>query len=39
MQVSNFDKIAVLAKIGQTGMVPVFHHKDAEVPKKVVKAC
>ena len=26
-------------KIGSTGMVPVFYHKDAEVAKKVVKAC
>ena len=36
---AKFDKIAVLAKMGQTGMVPVFYHKDAEVAKKVVKAC
>lgn len=36
---AKFDKVAVLAKIGQTGMVPVFYHKDAEVAKKVVKAC
>ena len=36
---AKFDKIAVLAKIGETGMVPVFYHKDAEVAKKVVKAC
>ena len=33
---SKFDKIAVLNKIGSTGMVPVFYHKDAEVAKKVV---
>lgn len=26
-------------KIGQTGMVPVFYHKDSEVAKQVVKAC
>ena len=25
---SKFDKIAVLNKIGSTGMVPVFYHKD-----------
>ena len=31
--------IAVLNKIGSTGMVPVFYHKDAEIAKKVVKAC
>ena len=36
---AKFDKIAVLAKIGSTGMVPVFYHKDAEIAKKVVKAC
>ena len=36
---AKFDKIAVLNKIGSTGMVPVFYHKDAEIAKKVVKAC
>ncbi len=36
---AKFDKIAVMAKIGETGMVPVFYHKDAEVAKKVIKAC
>lgn len=36
---AKFDKIAVLQKIGQTGMVPVFYHKEAEVAKKVIKAC
>ena len=36
---AKFDKISVLNKIGSTGMVPVFYHKDAEVAKKVVKAC
>lgn len=36
---AKFDKIAVLSKIGDTGMVPVFYHKDAEVAKQVVKAC
>ena len=35
---AKFDKIAVLGKMGATGMVPVFYHKDAEVAKKVVKA-
>ena len=34
-----FDKIAVLKKIGDTGMVPVFYHKDLETCKNVVKAC
>ncbi len=36
---AKFDKIAVLTKIGQTGMVPVFYHKDVEVAKQVIKAC
>ena len=38
-KMAKFDKIAVLGKMGATGMVPVFYHKDAEVAKKVVKAC
>lgn len=36
---ARFDKLAVLQKIGATGMVPVFYHKDLEVAKQVVKAC
>lgn len=36
---SQFDKLAVLSKIGSTGMVPVFYHKDAGISKKVIKAC
>lgn len=36
---ARFDKIQVLKKIGDTGMVPVFYHKDAEVACAVVKAC
>lgn len=36
---ARFDKVAVLQKIGSTGMVPVFYHSDAEVAKKVIKAC
>ena len=36
---AKFDKIAVLAKIGETGMVPVFYNKDVQVCKDVVKAC
>lgn len=36
---AKFDKQAVLAKIGETGMVPVFYHSDVEVAKQVVKAC
>lgn len=34
-----FDKLAVLCKMQQAPMVPVFYHKDAEVAKAVVKAC
>ena len=36
---ARFDKQAVLEKMGRTGMVPVFYHKDATVAKQVVKAC
>lgn len=34
-----FDKIAVLGKMAETRIVPVFYHKDAKVARKVVKAC
>ena len=36
---AKFDKIAVLKKIGETGMVPVFYHSDVEVAKQVILAC
>ena len=36
---ARFDKVAVMRKIGETGMVPVFYHKDAQVAKQVIKAC
>ena len=36
---ARFDKLAVMKKIGETGMLPVFYHKDVEVAKKVIKAC
>ncbi len=36
---ARFDKITVLNKMGSTGMVPVFYHKNAETAKKVLKAC
>ena len=36
---AKFDKLSVLGKIGSTGMVPVFYHKDVEVAKSVVRAC
>lgn len=36
---ARFDKMQVMHKIGATGMVPVFYNADAEIAKKVVKAC
>lgn len=36
---ARFDKITVLNKIGNTGMIPVFYHSDAEIAKQVIKAC
>ena len=34
-----FSKLQVLSVMKETGMIPVFYHKDIEVSKKVVKAC
>lgn len=36
---ARFDKHAVLAKMGQAPIVPVFYHKDAQTACAVVKAC
>ena len=36
---AKFDKIQVLNKMRETGMVPVFYHSDVDVAKQVVKAC
>lgn len=36
---SKFNKIDTINIIRSTGIVPVFYNKDAEVAKKVVKAC
>ncbi|MDO4215163.1 MAG: bifunctional 4-hydroxy-2-oxoglutarate aldolase/2-dehydro-3-deoxy-phosphogluconate aldolase [Bacteroidales bacterium] len=36
---AKFDKMSVMQKIGAAPVVPVFYHKDAEIAKKVVKAC
>ena len=36
---SKFNKIDTLGIIRSTGIVPVFYNKDAELTKKVVKAC
>ncbi len=36
---AKFDKQAVMAKMKEAPMVPVFYHSDAEVACQVVKAC
>ena len=36
---AKFDKLAVMQKKGETRMVPVFYHSNAETAKKVIKAC
>ena len=36
---AKFDKLAVMAKIGETGMVPVFYNQDLDLCKNVVRAC
>ena len=36
---SRFSKIAVLATMKRTGMVPVFYNADVEISKRVLKAC
>jgi len=36
---SRFTRIEVALKIKETGMVPVFYHKNPELCKNVVKAC
>ena len=36
---AQFTRIEVALKMKETGMVPVFYHKDIEVCKAVVKAC
>lgn len=36
---ARFSKMQVLSAISETGMVPVFYHKNAEIAKKVLKAC
>ena len=34
-----FNKIEVLVKMKEDGMIPVFYHPDAETCKEVLKAC
>jgi len=36
---ARFSRIEVALKMKETGMIPVFFHKDIEVCKEVVKAC
>ncbi len=36
---ARFSRIEVALQMKETGMVPVFYHKDADVCKQVVKAC
>ena len=36
---AKFDKLAVLNKIQDTGMIPVYYQRDVETAKKVLKAC
>lgn len=36
---AKFDQLSVWNKMGETGIVPVFYHKDADIAKQVVKAC
>ena len=36
---AKYDKLQVLAQMEETPIVPVFYHADAEVAKKVLKAC
>lgn len=36
---AKFSRIEVALRMKETGLVPVFYHADAEVCKKVVKAC
>jgi 2-dehydro-3-deoxyphosphogluconate aldolase/(4S)-4-hydroxy-2-oxoglutarate aldolase len=37
--VARFNKAQVLMVTAETGIVPIFYHKDVEVAKQVVKAC
>ena len=36
---SKFTRIETCLKINETGLVPLFYHKDAEIMKSVLKAC
>jgi 2-dehydro-3-deoxyphosphogluconate aldolase/(4S)-4-hydroxy-2-oxoglutarate aldolase len=36
---ARFSKLQVLSAMVETGMVPVFYHRDAQIARQVVKAC
>ena len=36
---ASFSRLEVLNAMVETGLIPVFYHKDVEVAKKVVEAC
>jgi 2-dehydro-3-deoxyphosphogluconate aldolase/(4S)-4-hydroxy-2-oxoglutarate aldolase len=36
---SSFSRLEVLNAMVETGLIPVFYHRDVEVAKKVVAAC
>jgi len=36
---AKYNKIQVISTMKETGMVPVFYHKDIEIAKNVIKAC
>lgn len=36
---ARFDKLQVMAKIGEAPIVPVFYHEDINIAKAVLKAC
>ncbi len=36
---SRFTRISVALKMKETGMVPVFYHRDTEVCKAILKSC
>ena len=36
---AQYSKVQVLQAIAETGMVPVFYHKDVETARQVLKAC
>ena len=36
---AQFNKIRVLTAMSETGMIPVYYHKDIEIAKQIVNAC